>query len=272
MTPNSDPSSNYADMRDAALAVGRSWTDANGIGFTLKSADANGAVVEVKVGGSAPAPTCTRAAPTVSLAGPTAALSAGTTASFTLSVTNRDSSACAASAFSLARTLPSGWSGSLASANLTLSPGASGTTTLSVTSPATAASGSYGVGAGASSAAGSVHTASASATYSVAAAPIGALTQTVGTDKSSYLRGETVYISARVLSGGAPVAGASVKFTISLPGGTAVVVNATSASDGYARATYKSGKGKSAIGSYGLRADASHGGANATTAGVFSVR
>lgn len=272
LTPNSDPSSNYADMRDAALSVGRTWTDANGISFTLKSADANGAVVEVKTGGAAPPPTCTRAAPILSVAGPTGALAAGTTASFTVSVTNRDSSACAATAFNLARTVPGGWNGSLASSSLTLGPGAAGTTVLNVTSPVGAPAGSYGVGVGSASAAGSVHTASASATYSVAAATGGALAQTVGTDKSSYLRGETVYMSARVLSGGAPVAGASVKFTIASPGGAATVINASSGSDGFARATYKSGKGKAAIGSYGLRADASHAGASTTSTATFSVR
>ncbi|QSX78973.1 NEW3 domain-containing protein [Agrilutibacter solisilvae] len=271
MTPNSDASSTYADTRDAALMAGRSWTDANGITLTLKSASAAGAVVEVKMGGTAPAPTCTRAAPSVSLSGPTTAMAAGSTAQYTISVANHDSAACAATTFNLARTLPTGWTGALSGSSLTLSPGATGTATLGVTSPASAAAGSYAVGVGTGSPAGSLHTASASATYSVAATG-GALSQTLGTDKLNYLRGETVYMSARITSAGVALNAASVKFTVSLPAGSPVVIMAVSGSDGYARATYRLAKGKSAAGNYGLRADATGNGATATTSTAFAVK
>ena len=168
------------------------------------------------------------------------------------------------------RTLPSGWNGALGASSLTISAGATASTTLSVTSSSTAAAGSYGIGVGSSSAAASEHTASASATYTVAAAA-GTLSGSIATDKSLYLRGETVYLSARVLSSGTPVAGASVRFTIS-PGGTATLLNATSGSDGYARSTYKLGKGKAAIGTYGARADATRNGATATASTSFTAK
>ncbi|MEO7937943.1 MAG: hypothetical protein ABIR55_04920, partial [Burkholderiaceae bacterium] len=98
------------------------------------------------------------------------------------------------------------------------------------------------------------------------------LSESVGTNKSSYLRGETVSMSARTLSNGAPLAGASVKFTLSTPGGGTTILNATTGSDGYARSSYKVGKAKGAIGNYGLRADASSGGGSASASNVFSAK
>jgi hypothetical protein len=98
------------------------------------------------------------------------------------------------------------------------------------------------------------------------------LSESVGTNKTSYLRGETVAMSALTLSNGAPVAGASVKFTLSTPGGGTTVLNATSGSDGYARTSYKVGKSKSSIGSYGIRADASSGGGSASASTAFSAK
>ncbi|HEU0306222.1 MAG TPA: NEW3 domain-containing protein [Lysobacter sp.] len=270
MTPNSDPSSGFADLEDGALAVGRSYTDSGaGVTVSLAAADSTGATIDVSYGGT-PAPTCTRAAPTLTLTGPTGSLMAGTTANYTVTLTNKDSSACAATTFALARSIPNGWGGTLAGNSFTLSPGATVTTALSVTSPVTASAGSYGIGVGTSSSAGSPHTANVSATYSVT--PSTTLSETVGTDKAAYVRGETVRISALVRSNGAPVAGATVKFTVSGPSGISVVLNASSASDGYARTTYKIGKGKAAAGNYAVRADASSGGASATASTAFAVQ
>jgi len=271
MSPNSDAASVYNDINDSALTVGRTYVDSvAGISLKLVSADANGATIEVTIAGSNP-PTCTRAAPTLSISGPTAAVVAGSTVNYTVSLSNKDSSVCTATTFNLAKSLPSGWTGTLAAASLSLSPGASGSTTLSVISPGTAASGGYGIGAGSSSAVGSTHIANASATYTVATASSGTLTETVGTNKTSYLRAEIVSMSALVKNNGVPVSGASVKFTVTLPNGSTTVISATSGSDGYARGSYKLGKGKGAVGSYMLRADATSGSGTATASTGFSV-
>lgn len=54
MTPDSDPSSSFHDIRDSALAVGRTYADAAaGIRITLVSADATGATVDVAIEGDA---------------------------------------------------------------------------------------------------------------------------------------------------------------------------------------------------------------------------
>lgn len=272
MTPNSVPASTPSDMEDGALAVGRMFVDSvAGITFTLASADASGATLEVTMG-SNPAPVCTRAAPTLSLSGPATAVAAGSTVSYTLSVNNRDSSACAATTFNLARSVPSGWTGTLAASSLSLSPGVTASTTLSVTSASNAAAGGHGIGVAASSSVGSAHTASASATYWVAAAPAsGTLSETVGTDKSSYVRGQTVYMSALVKNSGVVVNGASVKFNVTRSTGSVTVLTTTSGVDGYARSTYKLGKGKAAAGSYSVRADATLGSQTAVASTSFSV-
>ena len=270
MTPNSYDISNSSDFEDGALAVGRSYGDGvAGVTVTLVAADATGATIDVNLA-AAPA-TCTRVAPTLVLSGPATAVAAGSTVNYTLSLSNKDSSTCVATSFNVARTVPSGWSGVLATSTLTLSPGASTTTTLAVTSAGTAPAGSYNIAAGVSSAASGTHTVGAAATYAVAAPGTPALTESVGTDKASYLRGQTVYMSARVLSGGAPASGVGVRFTVALPGGASSVLTATSGSDGYARSSLKTGKGKAAIGSYQLRADASSGSASATASTGFNV-
>jgi NPCBM-associated, NEW3 domain of alpha-galactosidase len=268
MTPNTSTLTKSSDFEDGALLVGRSYTDtAAGFTISLAAADSTGATIDISVANATP--TCTHTAPTVSLSGPTTAVAAGTTQTYALNLTNTDSSACSATSYSLAKSLPSGWTGTLGAASLTVSPGASASTTLSVTSPTTAAAGSYAVAAGISSAS-SVHTTSATATYSVAAAA--ALSESVGTDKTAYLRSETVYMSARVLNGGTPTSGASVRFNVTSPTGTVTTLTATSGSDGFARATLKLGKTRSLVGTWQLRADATYGGANATASNTFSVR
>lgn len=269
MTPNSS-SWIGVDFIDGALDAGKSFTDAaSGITISLVAADASGATIDVSLG-SAQAPTCARAAPTLSLTGANTAVAAGSAVSYSISLSNKDSAACTATTFSLAKSLPAGWSGALATASLSLSPGASGTTTLSVTSPSGASAGGYDVGVGASSAAGAVHTANASSVYTVAAG--GTLSDAVGTDKTSYLRGERVYMSAMVRSNGVPASGAAVKLTVTLPSGAVAVMNATSGSDGYARSSYRLGKAKNAVGHYTLRADASLAGSSASSSSAFSVR
>lgn len=270
MTPDSDAASVFRDIRDGALVPGSSYVDSvAGVGIKLVSIDAGGATVAVTVGGAS-VPACTRAAPVMGIAGPAAATAAGTTLQYAVSISNQDGSACPATTFNLAASLPAGWSGTLAASSLSLSPGATGSTTLAVTSAPAATAGSYGLGVGAGSSAGSVHTASASSTYVVAAPAT--LSAAVGTDKTSYARAETVRMSALVKSDGVAVAAATVKFTVTLPNGSTAVVDATTGSDGYARASYKVGKGKTAVGAYAVRADATSAGNTATGSTGFSVR
>jgi hypothetical protein len=268
------PGSTRFDFDDAALEPGRSYADAAAaVAFSVVSIDADGAVVDVQItGGSPPPATCVRSTPSLSLSGPAAAMAAGSTASYTVTVGNRDSAACAATTFNLARMVPHGWSGVLGASSLSLSPGASAGTTLTVTSPANAPQGDHPMRVDGSSTSGAAHAASGSATYAVAAASPGTLTSAVGTDKATYARGDTVFLSALVRRDGVVLSGAGVRFAIVLPGGASDEVTATSGSDGYARATYRLGKGKTAVGAYQVNGVASSGGASATASAGFNVR
>ena len=156
-----------ASWYDPALTAGRTFTDAAaGVSITTLTAGPSGATVSITV---APTATCTRAVPGVSLspgAGPT--VGAGTLVTYTVSVTNNDSAACASTGFALTPTVPAGWTASTDAASLSLAPGATGSTTLRVTSPTTAAGGTYSLQVRASDASVAVHAAAASASYSVA--------------------------------------------------------------------------------------------------------
>ena len=112
------------------------------------------------------AATCTRNAPTITLSGPTTAVAPGTTVKYTLSVRNNDCASYNGKTFKFARSVPSGWTGTLASTSSYIVPGATFTTTLSVKSPTNAAAGTYRIGAGVSSSY-AVHTASTSTSYAV---------------------------------------------------------------------------------------------------------
>ena len=101
--------------------------------------------------------------------------------------------------------------------------------------------------------------------------PGGTLSNAVGTDKAAYARGDTAYFSALVKRDGVAVSGASVKFTVTLPNGATTLLSASSGADGFARASYKVGKGKGATGGYGVRADASLAGGSASATTSFNV-
>lgn len=270
-TPESNTLSRLSDFEDGTLLAGRSYTDAGaGVTISVVSADANGAVVDVTVPGGGSG-TCTRAAPAISVSGPTGAVAAGSSVAYTVAVTNKDSSACAATSFALARTVPSGWTATLGATSLSLSPGTSGSTTLTVVSAGGATAGGYAIAAATSSSVGSVHTANATTTYTVAAAT-GTVSDSVGTDKTSYARGDTAAISALVKNSGVALAGASVTFTVTAPAGSTTTLRATTGSDGYARMSYRTGKTKTSVGTYGVRADASASGGSATATTSFGVR
>jgi hypothetical protein len=217
-----------------------------------------------------PAPVCVRAAPSMSLAGPNTAVPAGTSVDYTVSVGNNDSSACAATSFGLAASVPSGWSGALAATTLNLAPGATGSTTLRVTSAGNAPAAGYNIGAGVSSSVGAIHTVNVTASYTVAAPAIALQTQ-VATNKATYARGETVQITALLRNNGALVSGAVVTFAVTRPNTAATTTTATSGTDGTARTTYKVSKAKTASGQYTVRATWRLGGVTATATAAFAV-
>ena len=94
----------------------------------------------------------------------------GTTLAYDLSVTSTDSISCPQSTFDLLHSLPSGWTGTVSPSTLTVQPGQSAQATLSVTSPASAGAGAYGISVDAHDPSEPLHAGSATATYRVTTA------------------------------------------------------------------------------------------------------
>ncbi|WP_460815067.1 choice-of-anchor Q domain-containing protein, partial [Luteimonas pelagia] len=221
-----------------------------------------------------PTPTCTRAAPTVTLQGDSSAAAPGATKAYAFKATNNDSAACSNTTFQVARSVPTGWTGTLSASSVTLAPGASGNLTLSVTSSTTAAGGSYGIGTAVGSAVGSLHTAQASATYTVSvpeADPVD-LAASVGTDRTVYAPGDTVHFSARVMGDGVPVEGATVQFSSDLHKSMELQLTATTDRNGYARGSIDLKRGRWAEGRFRIEAAASEGASTTTATTAFEVR
>jgi len=145
---------------DPALPVGATFQDAAGqVSITPTGLNAANAIVSVTVA----AASCVRLAPTVTITPAQQEAPPGTTVTYTVSLQN-NGTGCGASTFALQATVPPGWTAALASSSLTLAEGATGSTSLQVTSGATAGAGPYGVSLSASE---SGLFGSAGATYTV---------------------------------------------------------------------------------------------------------
>jgi hypothetical protein len=254
-----------ASWSDPALVVGQSFTDPNaGVTITPVSVSSTGATVSVSFGSLV----CVRANPTIALAPSQSQwVQPGSTVTFTVSVTNNDNAGCTASTFALQAAAPSGWTVNLTTPTLTLSPGASATTTLQVTSPATATNGLYTSSVTATNSANPTSTASTSATVAL----VSGLSVTLTTDKASYTRGQIVTITTGVSANGSPVANASVTVTITQANGTVLKGTATTGTSGTIVWQLQLGT-LDPVGTYKVRMDASVNGITGTATRSFTVQ
>jgi uncharacterized membrane protein len=245
-----------ASMSDPALAVGQSFTDPDAdVTIATTWTSSTSASLSVTFGGAGVTQVCLPANPTVSVSpSQSQSVPAGTSVSYTVSVTNNDNAGCAASSFTLQATAPIGWSAVFASSTLPLGPGAKGSTTLQVTSSASASGGSYQIGVTARNSANASYAASGSVSYLIAvAAP---LTVTVSTNKLSYTRGQSVSITAVVKDNGSPVNRAMVTFRVTKPNGTVITKTIATRTSGTAVYRLRLAS-QDPLGVYQVRADAS---------------
>ncbi len=247
--------------RDPALDVGKSYSDPDA-GVTITTLSANGANAGVRV--SLSQSSCVRAAPTVALSPSSQGGPAGASLTYSIAVANHDGAGCTASGFNLQASVPSGWTASIADPTLTLGPGASASTTLTVVSPVTASASSYTIGL---TAANGAYAATGTATYSIASA----LATTVSTDKSSYARGGQVAITDTVTSGGNAVANAAVNFTVTKPNGATATQTGTTNTSGQAVFSLRLNKQKDPAGTYQVRVTATSSGVSANATTSFTV-
>src|SRR5579864_7757955 len=234
MTPATTTSGFWYDM---SLAVGQTYTDSTaGVTITPTAVDSTGARVQISLNGSS----CTQANPTVAVSpSQSQAVTSGTPVNFTATVTDNDSSGCSMQTFNLGSSVPSGWAGVWNAAGVSLSPGKSGSATLTVTSPTGTADGSYNVGVSAMNASAGSHNGSATAAYVINTAP---LSVSLSTNQSSYLPGQTVGINVTMLFGTSPDVGASVTVTVTAPNGKNTTLSGTTGSNGVALLSYNLSK------------------------------
>jgi hypothetical protein len=233
------PATSSSGYFDPSLVVGQTFQDSTaGVSITPTAVSSTGATVQITMNGNGSA--CTAANPSISISptqGPS--VTSGTAVNFTATVTDNDSSGCTTSTFNLAAALPSGWAGVWNAAALGLSPGKSGSATLTVTSPAGTADGPYNVGVSATNASAS-YNGSVAATY-VISMP-GAISVSLWTDQSTYLPGQTVAIRVSLLSGTSPDVGASVTVAVTSPSGKTTTLSGTTGSNGLVSLNYKLSK------------------------------
>jgi M6 family metalloprotease-like protein len=268
MTPGSvDPYSGAVDLypNDPALTAGNTFSDPDaGVTLTVVSVGSSGASVAVALA----APTCARANPVVTVSPASQTAPAGSTVSYTVTVKNGDGARCPPATFDLDTWTygMTGWSMALGTstcagdthctAALALNPGASAATTLSWTSPYDATGSAYGFPVGTTNRNNASYAAYATPGYAIGAAvPPPMLDVSVSTDRPSYTGGQTVAVRARAISGGSPVANASVTFRITKPNGSVVDQAATTDATGSAVTKLRLKK-QDPVGSYSARADA----------------
>jgi NPCBM-associated, NEW3 domain of alpha-galactosidase len=270
-SPSSGNSSYLLDMTpatsswsDPALGVGQSFSDAeSGVTITPVSVSSTAAVVAVSFGPLA----CVRANPTVALSPSQSQwVSPGTPVTYTVAVTNRDNAGCAAATFALQAAVPAGWTAAFANQTLDLSPGASASTTLQVTAPAAEVEGFYNLGVTATNSADAAYTASAAATVVL----VSDLDVSLSTNQSSYTRTQSVVITAVVRANGAPVANASVTFTVTKANGTTVQQTVTTNTSGSAGYTLRLKK-PDPLGTYQVSANATVNGISGSGVASFAV-
>jgi hypothetical protein len=115
-------------------------------GLIVTTSDPNVAVHTASATGSYTAvASCTRNAPGVGISPASQSAPPGTKVNYSLTVTNNDTPACAATTFNLVPSVPTGWIGTLSSSAATLTAGASVTVTYWVTSAPGSAAGTYGI-------------------------------------------------------------------------------------------------------------------------------
>jgi hypothetical protein len=220
----------YGDF--PALLPGQTWTDPySDLSLSVVSATTGGLTVTVNYNGAA---SCTSSAPSVVASPLNPSIYPGQTASYSVSVTNNDTSGCASSTINLGSTEPSGWSTNFSSSSVSLSPGQSTSVTLGKGAPSGTPAGTYAVNMTASN---SKTTATDTANATVVT-PL-SLAVSVSVSRTSFTRPSTVPIVAYVASGGTPASGAGVTFTVTAPNGGASTLTATTGTSGTATWNYK---------------------------------
>jgi hypothetical protein len=253
---------------DSALIAGRGYTDANaGVTITPLSVGDGGASVNVSFG-NVPNP-CIQANPSISISpSETRWIGAGSSAAYTVTVTNNNSANCSNNDFNLQTNVPDEWNGVFSSPNLNISPGTSASTTFQLNSPSSAADGFYTVGINAVNNLSPSYLASVSATIAISSN----LGVAAATDRPSYNLNQSVTVTALVRANGSAVSGANVTFNITKPNGGKIIGSAITAANGSASYVYKFKRNNDPLGTYLVNVGANFNGISGSGSTSFTVR
>jgi M6 family metalloprotease-like protein len=245
------------------LNPGQTWTDTySNLSIFVQSASSSGLTVNVNYSGT---PSCISSAPAVTASPLNPSIYPAQTASYSVNITNNDSSACAPSTFNLTSTQPSGWTTSFSSLAVTLNPGQSASVTMGKGAPTGTPAGTYAVNMDATN---STFSTTDTANATVFTPP--SLAVSVSISGASFVPPGLVPITAAVTNGGSPASGASVTFSLTLPNATTITQSATTGSNGVATWNYKLGP-RSSAGTYSVVAQASTTGSSGGAGGKKTV-
>jgi hypothetical protein len=277
ITDGTVDSSNLLDMTpatsswtDAALPWGQAFYDAqSGVTITPSGTATAPQVSVAYAGGSS----CTRSAPSMTYT-PTGTVwtSAGAQVTYAVSVTNKDSCGCSATAFDATAAVPAGWA-STSAHSASISPGATTSTSVVVSTPAGAIANYYGITMSAANSSASAMTTSATSTIAISSS----LGVAVSTDKTTYVmpkQGNTTVnaiISSKVMSSGAPIVGATVTVVVRDASGKSSTLSSITGSDGIARVTYSMRSKSAATGTYTITSSSKMGSVSGSGTSSFSV-
>jgi M6 family metalloprotease-like protein len=253
-----------ASWLDPALAAGRTWVDPyTKLSLTAQTATAGGLTVQVNYGTA----TCAAAAPSIALSPANPSVSPAMSATYSATIRNNDSAACAPRTMLLTASQPAGWTAAVTPSTVSLLPGQTASVTLTETVAASAVPGTYSVGLIAQDGAG-IYSAAANLTVMAPSAP---LTVSVLIPSTTYTRKSSVSISATVLSGATPAAGVSVSVAVKFPNGATASGSAVTAANGAATYNFRVGP-KDPLGLYTVTATIVSGGQSVSATGFFTVR
>lgn len=163
---------------------------------------------------NATSPVCTRANPSVVVNPASERGPAGSTLSYTATITNNDSASCGASSFALLSALPTGFSDSLAQSYVTIETGQSASFPLTVTSSNSVSNGSYSFYIVAVNTLATSYMGVASATYIVQENNV---TLTIVPQNASFARNTTAVFKLTLANGTSPIANNPINLAITGP-------------------------------------------------------
>jgi hypothetical protein len=253
---------------DSTLDPGQTFSDnALGVHVSTLSADGSGAMVQVDFG-SLP---CTTTAPTVSMSPlETRWARAGAALGYTVSVRNNNSTGCAPSTVNLAATstLPAGWLAAFGSPSLNLAPGASASTSGTITPAASTPAALYAISMAAIDASTSL---GGSAAGNAWVAPSLGVATTASVIVQN--RDDTVSVAVQVrIAGTNAVPGSAVTVSLRNPVGATTTASGTTDASGNLTVRFRLSRRRDPSGTYTATAVADKNGITGTASAQVQVR